>query len=138
MVAVCDSPGGSAAPAERARTVLLAEDDAHVRWLAGQALRYEGYTVLEAADGAEAVRLGREHAGPIDLLVTDLAMPAAEGRRVAEVLAAQRPGLRVLYLSGYFREQAEDAGRLPAGAAFLEKPFSADELAGAVRRLLAG
>ncbi len=122
----------------RQATVLLAEDDGHVRWLAALALRHEGYAVLEAADGAEAVRLGREHAGPIDLLVTDLAMPAVEGRRVAEALAAHRPGLRVLYLSGYYRDQAEDAGRLPAGAPLLEKPFSAAELVDAVRRLLGG
>jgi CheY-like chemotaxis protein len=122
----------------RRATVLVAEDNEHVRWLVGQALRYEGYAVLEAADGAEALRLGQEHAGPIDVLVTDLAMPAVEGRRVAEILATHQPGMRVLYLSGYFREQAEDAGRLPAGAAFLEKPFSAGELAGAVRRLLGG
>jgi CheY-like chemotaxis protein len=122
----------------RRPTVLLAEDDEHVRWLAGQALRYAGYAVLEAADGAEAVRLGREHAGLIDLLVADLAMPVLEGCRVAEILAAHQPGLRVLYLSGYYREEAEDAGRRPVGVPFLEKPFSADELAGAVRRLLGG
>jgi CheY-like chemotaxis protein len=107
--------------------VLVAEDDPIVRGVLVNVLWGDGYTVLEAADGAEAVRLGREHPGPIDLLLADVHMPGRCGHHVAEAL---RPGMRVLLLSAYPLEG------LPAGTAFLQKPCTADALSAKVRAVL--
>jgi CheY-like chemotaxis protein len=116
---------------------LLVDDEAPLRGFIRIVLRGQGYVVLEAADGAEALRLGEQHPGPIDLLLTDVEMPGLGGRQVAEHLAPLRPGLRVLYLSGHARADAVEAGKVPEGAALLEKPFRPDGLLDAVRRLLA-
>src|SRR5262249_58730082 len=81
--------------------VLLVEDEEGVRDLNRQVLQLCGYTVLTAGDGVEALRLSGQHAGPVHLLVTDVLMPQMGGRELSEVLSAQRPGLKVLFLSGY-------------------------------------
>jgi CheY-like chemotaxis protein len=112
--------------------VLVAEDDPLVRGLLVNILWGDGYTVLEAADGPEAVRLGQEHAGPIDLLVSDVELPALRGPGVARVLQPLRPGMRVLLLSGY------PLDALPPGVAFLEKPCTVATISEKVRELLAG
>ncbi|HEX2094085.1 MAG TPA: PAS domain S-box protein, partial [Longimicrobiaceae bacterium] len=94
------APGpGAAAPTRGAETVLLAEDEETVRRLAKRVLQRSGYTVLEAADGEEALRVAEAHRGPIHLLVTDVVMPRLGGRDLAARLLAARPGLRVLYVS---------------------------------------
>jgi CheY-like chemotaxis protein len=93
-----------------------------------------GYTVYEAADGAEAVRIADGH--PIDLLVADVVMPILGGRAVLERLKAERPALRVLYVSGYVDDEVIRRGGLTADAALLHKPFTAGALLGAVRRAL--
>jgi DNA-binding response OmpR family regulator len=95
-------------------------------------LQQNGYTVLEAADGREAVAVAEEYLGPIDLLLTDLMLPRLSGRDVAERLTAVRPGLRVLYMSGYPEDVLLQQGVQPGADNYLHKPFS---LAGLVRKV---
>jgi CheY-like chemotaxis protein len=99
-------------------------------------LERSGYAVLEAPDGASALELCSGHEGQIDLLLTDVVMPQMSGRQLAERLAGQRPGLRVLYTSGYADGQMDEASPLDGGVSFVGKPFSPDELTRKVRELL--
>jgi signal transduction histidine kinase len=117
-------------------TVLLAEDELTLNGMARLILESKGYTVLSADDGAEALELGRRHQGSIDLLLTDVVMPQMSGRELAEQLAALRPGLKVLYMSGYTDEAVVRHGALETGAAFLQKPFAPAVLARKVREVL--
>jgi PAS domain S-box-containing protein len=116
-------------------TVLLVEDEDAVRALARHVLRDLGYTVLEAPDGEEALRVAAAHAGPIDLLATDVMMPRLGGRELAQRLLPQRPGTRLLYMSGYANDpQLPSAAGRAAG--FLQKPFMPRDLAQKVREVL--
>jgi two-component system cell cycle sensor histidine kinase/response regulator CckA len=117
-------------------TILLVEDEDAVRALSHHVLTVCGYTLLEARDGAEAQRIASQHAGRIDLLVTDVVMPQAGGREVAERLAALHPGLKVLYLSGYTDDAVVRHGILEAEVPFLQKPYSPAVLAQKVREVL--
>jgi CheY-like chemotaxis protein len=117
-------------------TILLVEDDAEVRELARRVLQWQGYTVLEAHDGPEALRLAAGYAGPIHLLLTDVVMPGMSGTTVAERLAQSRPGLGVLFMSGYTEEAIADHGTLGPGVAFLPKPLGPLALARKVRAVL--
>ncbi len=117
-------------------TVLLVEDEESVRKLAATCLKDQGYTVLEAANGVEALRLSREHTAPIHLLVTDVVMPGMGGRDLADQLAAQRPDTRVLFVSGYTGNAIVHHGVLEAGIFLLSKPFRPLELAQKVREVL--
>jgi CheY-like chemotaxis protein len=117
-------------------TVLLVEDDAAVRALTRQVLAGLGYTTLVAGDGSEAVRLAEGHGGAIDLLVTDVVLPEMGGRKVAERLRPVRPGLRVLYVSGYTDDAVVRHGILEDQVHFLSKPFSPAVLAQKVREVL--
>ena len=125
-----------ATPERGSETVLLAEDEATVRRLMRRILDENGYTVLEARDGAEALALARQHAGPIDLLVTDVVMPEMGGGELTERLKALHPEARVLYVSGYADEATEPHGVLGGGSSFLAKPFSFEALARKVREVL--
>jgi PAS domain S-box-containing protein len=125
---------GPASPPGRG-TILLVEDEEQVRMLMSRVLQASGYTVLEAAAGTDAVAYGREHPGPIDLLVTDVVMPGMSGREVVEQVAAARPGLRVLYMSGYTDDAMLRHG-VGAGTQLLQKPFSSAALVRKVRELL--
>jgi CheY-like chemotaxis protein len=122
-------PGGS-------ETVLLVEDDRTVRSLATEMLQMNGYTVLEARDGQEALELVRRHGRPIDLLLTDVVMPQMSGRQLAQGVTDIHPGIRVLYMSGYTDGVIAHHGVLDAGVAYLQKPFTADFLARKVREVL--
>jgi two-component system cell cycle sensor histidine kinase/response regulator CckA len=114
-------------------TVLIAEDDPVARDLMTRALDEHGYSVLAAASAESALRVSRLVLGPIDLLVSDVVMPRAGGPQLAERLQAERPGLKVLYVSGY---SAGDGPEGASGAAFLAKPFLPDRFVRMVREVL--
>jgi CheY-like chemotaxis protein len=120
-------------------TILLAEDEAPVRIVLTRVLERRGYRVIAAATGVEALALFAEHKDAVALLLTDLVMPAGlGGKELAERILAERPGLKVVYMSGY---SAEIAGRelalLPTER-FVQKPVRPDELLGAIRASLDG
>jgi PAS domain S-box-containing protein len=114
-------------------TILLVEDESSVRNLSRQYLESQGYTVLEAADGAAAIQVCNSHPGPIHLLLTDLIMPGINGRELAHRICAMRPETRVLYMSGY-AENALAHNHMPEKRiAHLQKPFSLSTLSAKVR-----
>jgi signal transduction histidine kinase len=119
-----------------AETVLIVEDEPLVRGLAERALKGRGYTVLTAGDGDVALEVARSWGRHIDLLVTDVIMPRTGGRLVAEQLSAARPGLKVLFISGHVDDPRVREAIESRGAAFLPKPFTPNDLAEAVRRVL--
>ncbi len=129
-----------AAPAEPPRggheTVLVAEDEDGVRAMAREVLEANGFAVLDARNGVEALRIAGAHAGAIDLLVTDVVMPQMGGGELAQRLTAERPGLRVLYISGYADDAIVRHGVLERGAALLQKPFTLADFARKVREVL--
>jgi DNA-binding NtrC family response regulator len=114
---------------------LIVEDDEGVRVVASRILREQGYTVLEARRASEARRIWEKHGDSVELLLTDVVMPDMNGPKLAEELSQNRPGLRVLYMSGY-----PGAGGLgaPRGGplACIEKPFTPVSLAAKVREIL--
>src|SRR5262249_37956193 len=115
---------GVGEPPRRGReTVLLVEDEAHVRSLTRDLLEISGYTVVEASGPEHALEVGQRHAGAIDLLLTDVVMPRMSGRELGERLARLRPGIRVLYMSGYTDDAIVRHGVLQSSTAFLPKPF---------------
>lgn len=117
-------------------TVLVAEDERSIRRLIRELLTTLGYRVLEAADGDEALRVAKEYGQTIHLLLTDSVMPLMSGRDVARQVAAARPGIRVLYMSGYTGPALAANGHGVAPADFLEKPFTPSALARKVREVL--
>ena len=117
-------------------TVLVVDDEPVVRAMMLRALREAGYQVLDAQDGASALARARDHAGRIDVLVTDLAMPGMRGRELARTMAQQLPGLRVLFVSGFAGDEVERLGLLEAGRPFLSKPFAPELLVDRIRQLL--
>lgn len=117
-------------------TVLVVENEDPVRDLILDVLRLYGYTVLSAADGDGALRITAGHPGPIDLAIVDVVMPGLTGAAVARRLVADRPGLKVLFVSGYTDEEVRRLGLQPGSPNFLQKPFTVDALASKVRDLL--
>jgi len=117
-------------------TILLVEDERAVRALTRRVLEGNGYTVLEAAGGVDAIERVEHHEGPIHLLLTDVVMPGMSGLAVFESISALRPGIKVLYLSGYTPNAIVHHGILGAGTPFLEKPFTPGTLTGKVREVL--
>ena len=129
------------APAEVAlpsgsETILLVEDEASLRELVGECLEASGYKVLEAGHGMAALEVGELHPGRIDLLLTDVVMPGMSGRELAERLRGSRPEIRTVYMSGYTDDAVVLHGILAEDMAFLQKPFTAAELARRVREVL--
>ena len=136
-----DSPASpSQAPLKREtggnETILVVEDQPEVRDLAVTALRKCGYNVHSAADGAEAIAFSRQFSGALHLLLTDVIMPGTNGRETADTLRKQRPGLRVLFMSGYTANVIAHHGVLDAGIDYLQKPFTPEILAARVREVL--
>jgi two-component system cell cycle sensor histidine kinase/response regulator CckA len=117
-------------------TILLVEDEDAVRAITKLALQSLDYTILEAKNGEEAVRISERHTEPIHLLITDVVMPVMGGRQVAERMAACKQGIKVLYLSGYTDDAVLRHGILQADVAFLQKPFTPMSLANKVRAVL--
>ena len=117
-------------------TILLVEDDERVRELARLTLEHQGYVVLEASDGQEALRLANEHGGPIHLLLTDVVMPGMSGQTLSQRLALTQGNLKTLFVSGYPDEAVAHHGVLEPGVAFLQKPFGPMALARKVRAVL--
>jgi len=121
---------------QRAETILLVEDALRVRAVVREILEMNGYNVLEARHGAEALEISERHKGPIHLMVTDVVMPQMSGRELAQRLQPLRPDMRVLYMSGYTDDAIVRHGVLGAGIAFLSKPFTPDALALKVSEVL--
>ena len=132
------SPIASEARSKGGETILLVEDESAVRQVAQRLLESRGYRVLDADGGEAALEVLRKHSGRIDLLLTDVIMPGMNGREVADAVRVQRPGLRVLFVSGHSGEVLNRMGGLGEGAHFLSKPFSTAELCEAVRRAIDG
>src|SRR5207244_2058044 len=101
-------------------------------------LERKGYRILEASDGAEALRIASQHQAPIDLMVTDLVMPGMSGRQLAQRLSPERPEMKVLFVSGYTEDTAVRRRVAESNVAFLQKPFTVESLARKVRERLDG
>ena len=117
-------------------TVLIAEDEDQVRSFVKRSLEQQGYTVLPAGHGAEALALSDAHPGPIHLLVTDAVMPSMSGQELTRRLRERRPGIRVIFLSGYSAEAIAQHGRLAPDSLFLQKPVAPARLVRAVREAI--
>ena len=131
--------GAAIAPAQRSDiTILLAEDDDAVRTIAREVLERSGYHVLVASDGLGALALADAHDGEIALLLTDVIMPGMNGRELSEALLRRRPGIRILFASGYTDNVLLDQGVLAPGVRLLDKPFSPALLATRVAEMLEG
>src|SRR3954468_2367094 len=128
----------SVAPVAGSETVLLVEDDPAVRSLSRRVLERHGYTVLEAHHGRDALRVADQFKQPIQLLLTDMMMPELTGADVWATLSKQRPDLRVLFMSGYTNDEMVRRGLLEPRAAFVQKPFTPFDRAGAARAVLDG
>ena len=126
------------AAAGGSETVLLVEDEESVRELVRETLKTRGYRVIEASDGIAGMRVSEEYPGNIEILITDVVMPGMSGRELAKRVAAARPNIRVLYLSGYTEDAIIHEGALEPGTGFLQKPFTLQVLARKVREVLQG
>jgi CheY-like chemotaxis protein len=141
---VADPPGQpglakhTQAPSGGSETVLLVEDEDSVRELVRETLQSKGYTVMEACDGINGMKVAETHHGKIDILITDVVMPGMSGRELAQRVSASRPTIKVLYLSGYTEDAIIHEGVLDPGTAFLQKPFTLQALARKVRDVLHG
>jgi CheY-like chemotaxis protein len=118
--------------------LLVVDDDEHVRGAAARALKRLGYNVVEACDGVEALKLIKNPAQPIDMIVTDVVMPNMGGRELAEHAAIERPYVPVLYVSGYTDDEVMQRGVEEREVRFLHKPFRTQVLAQRVREILDG
>jgi CheY-like chemotaxis protein len=123
-------------PVRASETILLVEDQAELRMLAKKILSQKGYRVLEAADGAIALRVAAAHVGEIDLVVTDVAMPNLGGRGLVEELRELSPSIRVLFMSGYPKEDVFPAKGSGDPIPYLQKPFTGELLFSEVRAAL--
>ena len=139
-VKLAEMPGdvghGGLRPTGGDETLLVVEDERAVRILARVMLERAGYRVLDAGSPEEAMDLFRTHGNDVDLLITDVVMPGFHGPALYQRLSQQRPGLRVLFMSGYTDDEIVHAGRIDAGVDFIEKPFTASRLTQKVRDVL--
>jgi nitrogen-specific signal transduction histidine kinase/ActR/RegA family two-component response regulator len=117
-------------------TVLLVEDEPVVRELAAATLREKGYTVVEAVNGEEGLRMARQHDGKIDLVLTDVVMPVMGGKEMADALSTSHPDTKILFTSGYTEDAMGHHGVLRPGILFLQKPYMTTALSRKVREVL--
>jgi PAS domain S-box-containing protein len=139
LVREAEEPARAAEAIESPRgteTILLAEDEPMLRRIGVKVLERQGYRVLEAANGVEALRVAAGHAGRIDLLLTDVIMPQMGGRELADRLRVGRPGIKVLFTSGYTDDSVVLHGVTDHSVPFLQKPFVPSTLAHKVRAVL--
>ena len=127
---------GRASSPQETETILLAEDEPSLRRLIARVLRTQGYTVLEAADGNEALSLAQANGAKIQLLITDVIMPGLSSKMLAEWLKQVNPGVRVLFISGYINNNAVRDAMSKPGAFFLQKPFNPTDLSKKVREAI--
>ncbi len=132
-----EPPPAAPEPPTPLATILVVEDEAGIRALVRKILRRQGYEVLEAANGEEALALCHEHGPRVELLITDVLMPQMGGRELVERLQTQGHAMKVLYVSGYTDDTTIYSGDLPAGTAFLQKPFTLGSLLDKVKEVLA-
>jgi PAS domain S-box-containing protein len=130
------SRGRRASLPQETETILLAEDEPSLRRLIARVLRTQGYTVLEAADGNEALTLAQANGAKIQLLITDVIMPGLSSKMLAEWLKQVNPGVRVLFISGYINNNAVRDAMSKPGAFFLQKPFNPTDLSKKVREAI--
>jgi signal transduction histidine kinase/ActR/RegA family two-component response regulator len=133
---VTEAPEAPAQSRKGDETILVVEDDDAVRRMTREFLKISGYTVLEARSGADAIQFMERRGQTVDLVLTDVLMPGMKGRELAQRLVKLRAGIKVLYMSAYTEDAAINIGVLSPGTAFIEKPFSPDELANKVREVL--
>jgi CheY-like chemotaxis protein len=126
-----------AVAATASKRILVVDDEEGIRTLVRKVLERQGFQVLEAESGDVAIRLLERDGAPFDLLISDMMMPGVDGRTLATRVSQMRPGIRILFISGYTEDADVQSGRLPAGTAFLPKPFPHSALVDAVNRLLA-
>jgi len=122
---------------EETGTILFADDEKTVRTYVGRILRSEGFEILEAVDGADALRQLQERAAPVDLLLTDIRMPRMDGVSLARTVTEMYPGTPVVYISGFPFSLEQEQTRDPLKAcAFVAKPFDRKALLAAVQKCL--
>ena len=129
-------PAPVAATTQSSETVLVVDDEAALLRVAKRILEAAGYSVLTAAAGEEALRVSAEHSGKIHVLLTDVVMPQMSGRVLAKELTAARPGIKVIYMSGYTDNAIVHHGVLDPGTHFVSKPFTTSQLTRKVRDVL--
>jgi CheY-like chemotaxis protein len=134
-VPIADTPPPVAQLRTGTQTVLVVEDENGLRQLARRLLQRLGYTVLVAANADEALRLF-DRSPSIDVILTDVVMPETSGPELARRLVDKRPGLKVIYMSGYTEDAIIQHGVLNSGIAFLHKPFTSDTLGRKLREVL--
>lgn len=117
-------------------TVLIVEDDESVRKLARISLKKNGYRILEAENGEDALRVSKAYDGSIDLILTDVVMPKMSGKELAELIKEVYPHVKVIFMSGYTNDAIVNHGILTRGVEFIEKPFTPKNLARKVRAVL--
>jgi len=128
--------GGRVKLPQEAETILLVEDDEMVRQITREVLELQGYRVLEAVNGKDALDLCKNYGSPIDLVMTDVIMPQMGGRELAEKLEPLLPEAKVLYMSGYTDDAIVHYGVLYENMYFLEKPFDPNALVEKIREVL--
>lgn len=130
------APAPAPQPTTGSETVLVAEDEPMVRHVAVRVLKHFGYTVLEAENGVEALQVAAQFDGDIHVLFTDMVMPEMDGKELAENLVKERPGIKVIFTSGYSADKLAETGIDLTGGAFIQKPFNRQAVGRVVREVL--
>jgi two-component system cell cycle sensor histidine kinase/response regulator CckA len=135
-VAELAAPQKDSTELQGSETILLVEDDLTLRGLVQESLQTMDYNVLVAGSGEEALRVLERHPAAIDLLMTDVIMPQMSGPELAQVVSTLRPGMKVLYMSGYTDDKLRDVPHAGAEVAWIQKPFQLQDLAQKLREVL--